>query len=64
MMHDHAPQIGAIGSITAIGASMLSTLEHVDLWLRVATSGCGLLVGILTLIYMARKLKKGTYEDR
>ena len=64
MMHDHAPQIGAIGSMTAIGASLISTLEHVDLWLRVATSGVGLLAGILTLIYMAGKLRKKTYEDR
>ena len=63
-MPDHAPQIGALGSMTAIGASLISTLEHVDLWLRVATSGVGLLAGILTLIYMAGKLRKKTYEDR
>lgn len=63
-MTDHAPQIGALGSMTAIGASLISTLEHVDLWLRVATSGVGLLAGILTLIYMAGKLRKKTYEDR
>ena len=63
-MHDNVPQIGAAGSITAIGASLLSTLEHVDLWLRVATSGIGLLVGILTLIYMAIKIRRNTHEDR
>jgi len=63
-MTDHASQIGALGSMTAIGASLISTLEHVDLWLRVATSGVGLLAGILTLIYMAGKLRKKTYEDR
>jgi hypothetical protein len=61
-MHDHTPQIGAFGSITAIGASMVATLEHVDLWLRVMTSGIGLIVGLLTLIYMARKLK-GKHTD-
>ena len=56
-MTDHAPQIGVFGSVTAIAASLVSTLEHVDLWARVLTNGVGLLVGIATLVYMVRKLK-------
>lgn len=57
-MNDHTPQVGAFGSITALLASAASTIEHVDLWLRVATSFIGLIVGVITLVYMVRKNRK------
>ena len=56
--HDHTATIGFLGSATALGSGLVSTLEHLDLWFRVGTSFFGLCVGIVTLIYMVRKLKR------
>ena len=56
--HDHTATIGFLGSATALGSGLVSTLEHLDLWFRVGTSFFGCLVGLVTLIYMIRKLKR------
>lgn len=57
-MNDNTAHIGAFGSFTALLASGVSTIEQIDLWMRVATSFVGLLVGLITLVYIFRKNKK------
>jgi hypothetical protein len=49
---------GLIGSATSIGAAVYSMLPHLEAWMRLASVGVGLAVGIVTLVKILRDLKK------
>lgn len=49
---------GLIGFTSSIGAVGI-TLTAVEQWIRVAGAFVGLIVGVLTIISMIRKLRRG-----
>jgi len=49
---------GLVGTGTSLGAAFYSLLPHVELWLRLASLTLGLCVAILTLVKLARDLRK------
>lgn len=49
---------GLIGSATSIGAAIYSMLPHLEAWMRLASVGVGLAVGIATLIKLLRDIRR------
>lgn len=49
---------GFIGIFATAGATGVSLLHHVETWLRIASLGVGVAVGIASLVSIMRRLKK------
>lgn len=49
---------GLIGTSTSLGAAAYSMLPHLEAWVRLGSVTIGLLVGLLTLIKLARDFRK------
>jgi hypothetical protein len=63
-MTDHPIAIGIVGTATSATSLFISLLPHITATVQFATACVGLIVAILTAIYMSRKLKGQNYEDR
>ena len=59
---DHSPlktlATGLVGTGTSLGAAAYSLLPHLEAWVRLGSVTIGLLVGLLTLIKLARDFRK------
>lgn len=49
---------GLLGAATSLGAAAYSLLPHLEAWVRLGSVTVGLLVGLLTLIKLARDFRK------
>lgn len=49
---------GLVGTGTSLGAAAYSMLPHLEAWVRLGSVTIGLLVGLLTLIKLARDFRK------
>lgn len=49
---------GLVGTATSLGAAAYSMLPHLEAWMRLGSVTVGLLVGLLTLIKLARDFRK------
>jgi hypothetical protein len=64
-MTDHPIAIGIVGTATSATSLFISLLPHITATVQFATACVGLIVAILTAIYMSRKLKgQNHHEDR
>jgi membrane associated rhomboid family serine protease len=63
-MTDHPTTIGFLGTATSATSLFISLLPHLTATVQFATAVVGLIVAILTAIYMSRKLKGQNHEDR
>jgi fluoride ion exporter CrcB/FEX len=56
---DRHPYVtGWIGSLTTLSASVVTALQHLDLFFRVATGALGMTAGLLTVLITWRKWRK------
>jgi membrane associated rhomboid family serine protease len=64
-MTEHPTAIGLLGTATSATSLFISLLPHLTATVQFATALVGLVVAILTAIYMSRKLKgQNHHEDR
>jgi hypothetical protein len=63
-MTEHPTTIGLLGTATSATSLFISLLPHLTATVQFATACVGLIVAILTAIYMSRKLKGQNHEDR
>lgn len=56
-MTDSPTAIGFLGTATSATSLMVSLLPHLTATVQFATAVVGLIVAILTAVYMSRKLK-------
>ena len=62
-MTDSPATIGLLGTATSATSLLISLLPHLTATLQFATALVGLVVAILTAIYMSRKLKGQNNEN-
>ena len=62
-MTDSPTAIGLLGTATSATSLLISLLPHITATVQFATALVGLLVAILTAIYMSRKLKGQNNEN-
>jgi membrane associated rhomboid family serine protease len=63
-MTEHPTTIGLLGTATSATSLFVSLLPHLTATVQFATAVVGLVVAVLTAIYMSRKLKGQNHEDR
>ena len=63
-MSEHPTIIGILGTATSATSLFISLLPHLTATVQFATALIGLVVAIITAIYMSRKLKHQKYENR
>jgi membrane protein implicated in regulation of membrane protease activity len=61
-MSDQPVSIGLLGTATSALSLLISFLPHITVTLQFATACVGLVVAIITAIYMSRKLKQQSDE--
>ena len=57
-MHDNPTFTGLMGTATSITGVLVSMLPHVETGLRLSGAFVGLVAGILTCVYMWKKIGK------
>lgn len=66
-LNRHPSATGICGAITSLSASVVTSLEHIELVLRIASGAIGCSVGILTGVIAYRNRhrhhKPGRYES-
>ncbi len=57
-MNDHPTMTGLLGTATSISGVMVSLLPHIETGLRISGAFVGLVAGVLTCVYMWKKINK------
>lgn len=55
----HPMTTGLLGTISTLSASAVGFFDGLEVFIRISTGAIGLLVGILTLLILWRKWRKG-----
>jgi flagellar motor component MotA len=56
-MSDHPTMTGIIGTATSISGALVSLLPHIETGLRISGAIVGLVAGVLTCVYMWKKIQ-------
>jgi flagellar motor component MotA len=56
-MSDHPTMTGIIGTATSISGVLVSLLPHIETGLRISGAIVGLVAGVLTCVYMWKKIQ-------
>lgn len=57
-MNDHPVMTGILGTATSISGVLVSMLPHLETGLRISGAFVGLIAGLLTCVYMWKKISK------
>jgi len=57
-MNDHPTFAGLMGTATSISGVLISMLPHLETGLRISGALVGLIAGVLTCVYMWKKIGK------
>jgi flagellar motor component MotA len=57
-MNDHPTMTGIIGTATSISGVLVSLLPHIETGLRISGAIVGLVAGVLTCVYMWKKITR------
>jgi hypothetical protein len=57
-MNEHPTLAGLMGTATSISGVIISMLPHVETGLRISGAVVGLIAGLLTCVYMWKKIEK------
>ena len=57
-MNDHPTYAGIMGTVTSISGVLISMLPHLETGLRLSGAFVGLVAGILTCVYMWKKIQR------
>lgn len=56
-MNDHPTFTGIMGTATSISGVLISLVPHLETGLRISGAFVGLIAGVLTCVYMWKKIK-------
>lgn len=62
-MNDQPISLGLLGTAASALSLLISFLPHITATLQFATACVGLVVAIITAVYMSRKLKSQSQSD-
>lgn len=57
-MNDNTTATGIFGTITSLSGVLVSMLPHIETGLRIGGAFVGLIAGVLTCVYMWKKIGK------
>ena len=57
-MSDNTTMTGLVGTATSISGVLVSLIPHIETGLRICGAFVGLVAGILTCVYMWKKISK------
>jgi flagellar motor component MotA len=57
-MNDHPTITGLLGTATSVSGVLVSMLPHLETGLRISGAFVGLIAGILTCVYMWKKITR------
>jgi flagellar motor component MotA len=57
-MSDHPTMAGILGTVTSLSGVLVSMLPHLETGLRIGGAFVGLIAGLLTCVYMWKKIDK------
>jgi flagellar motor component MotA len=57
-MNDHPTMTGILGTVTSVSGVLVSMLPHLETGLRISGAFVGLVAGILTCVYMLKKITR------
>jgi len=57
-MNDHPTMTGILGTATSVSGVLVSLLPHLETGLRISGAFVGLIAGILTCVYMLKKITR------
>jgi flagellar motor component MotA len=57
-MNDHPTMTGILGTVTSVSGVLVSMLPHLETGLRISGAFVGLIAGILTCVYMLKKITR------
>jgi flagellar motor component MotA len=56
-MNDHPTMTGIVGTVTSVTGVLVSLVPHLETGLRISGAFVGLIAGILTCVYMWKKIQ-------
>jgi flagellar motor component MotA len=57
-MNDHPTMTGILGTVTSVSGVLVSMLPHLETGLRISGAFVGLVAGVLTCVYMLKKITR------